>query len=111
MAPPKLTPQQIKELFQPLFGQTIDRIERLSTGNKRLFWALRRKLAKELIYLERGTPAHRNRIKNLRREKQKNKCPICRKMLPKKDAILDRIEAYLGYTVKNTRLIHRECDL
>ena len=53
---------------------------------------------------------HRRRIKALKRAEQGGLCAICRKPLPERDCILDRLEAMRGYTVENTRLLCRECD-
>ena len=41
---------------------------------------------------------------------QQGKCAICRRDLPERNAVLDRIEAMRGYTRDNTRLLCRECD-
>ena len=86
------------------------RLEKLSAGDRKLLWAYRRKVSKELTYDERGKPMHRRRLKILKRLEQSGKCPICRKPLPERYAVLDRFNAMLGYTAKNTRLIHQECD-
>ncbi len=47
---------ELHELFAPLFGDVRGRLESGSAGDAELLWALRRKLAKELGYLERGKP-------------------------------------------------------
>ncbi len=59
MANPQLTKRQREHLFTPLFKKTRDELERLSGGDADLLFALRRKLAKELGYLERGVPMMR----------------------------------------------------
>ena len=59
MAGPRLTDEQRAKLFEPLFKRVQADLRRVSHGNKDLLWALRRKLAKELTYLERGTPTER----------------------------------------------------
>ncbi len=43
----------------------------LAHGDEELHWALRRKITKELIYDERGTPTHRNKIKLLKLREQR----------------------------------------
>ena len=74
-------------------------------------WALRRKLAKELVYLERSTPMARRKLKELMFKKQGGVCPMCQEQLPEKGAELDRTEAYLGYTEANVRLVHHHCHV
>lgn len=86
-------------------------IAEASGGDLELAWALRRKVCKELIYDERSKPAHRRKLKALKRVQQDGICPICRKPLPEKYVILDRLEAMAGYTPGNTRLIHQQCDI
>ena len=111
MPNPQLTTAQRESLFAPLFRQTKDELERLSGGDLRLLWALRRKLAKELIYLERGTPAARTKLKMKKWIEQKGICPVCSLLLPEKNSELDRSDAFLGYTAENTRLVHHECHI
>ena len=65
MANPRLTKDQRTDLFAPLFEQVRKELDRLSAGDAQLLWALRRKLAKELVYLERSTPAARGKLKAL----------------------------------------------
>lgn len=76
-----------------------------------LMWALRRKLAKELVYLERSTPMARRRLKELMFTKQRGLCAICQEILPEKGAELDRTQAYLGYVEANVRLVHHHCHV
>jgi hypothetical protein len=110
MPNPILTAEQRAKLFQPLFTSVLQKLTELSGGDPNLLFALRRKLAKELQYQERGTPRHRGLLKTIKREEQHGHCAICRKLLPEKDTILDRIHAPDGYTAANTRLICRTCD-
>ena len=70
MATRKLTKNEIEQLFQPLYECVSRRLGELVQGDSELLFALRRKLAKSLIYDERGTPMHRRRIKTLKREEQ-----------------------------------------
>jgi hypothetical protein len=86
-------------------------LERSSLGDFELMFALRRRLIVKLTHDERGTPAHRNKLKQIKREKQGGVCPICSDELPLKYAELDRLVASAGYTVENTRLVHHECHI
>jgi hypothetical protein len=82
-----------------------------SSGDPELLFALRRRLIVKLTHDERGTPAHRSKLKRLKREQQVGVCPICSDELPLKYAELDRLVASAGYTVENTRLVHHECHI
>jgi hypothetical protein len=70
MANPQLTKQQREDLFAPLFKETKDELERLAAGDADLLFALRRKLAKDLGYLERGVPMMRVKLKAEKRKEQ-----------------------------------------
>lgn len=85
-------------------------IKSYSKGSKELKFALNRKIYKELSYDERGKPSHRKKLKEEKRKTQKNLCAKCKKPLPEKYSVLDRINADEGYTDSNTKLIHRDCD-
>lgn len=111
MPNPQLTASQRESLFAPLFRQTKEELLRLSGGDQRVLWALRRKLAKELMYLERSTPAARTKLKARKWAEQGGVCPVCTQPLPQKNAELDRFEAFLGYTAENTRLVHHDCHI
>ena len=111
MPNPQLTSTQRAELFEPLFDQTILEMERLSNGDPDVLWALRRKLAKELTYLERGSPQIRGALKKKKMREQDGKCAICHQSLPEKGAELDRSNARDGYTSANTRLVHHGCHV
>jgi hypothetical protein len=111
MANPQLTKEQREQLFAPLFECIKGELHRLSDGDARLMWALRRKLAKELVYIERGTPAARNKLKALMWEKQRGNCALCNKQMLQKNSELDRSEAFLGYVESNVRLVHHECHI
>lgn len=87
------------------------KLQELSGNDGSLLWALRRKLAKELLYDERGKPMHRKLLKSSKRGEQQNRCAVCQGELPSKNAVLDRLEAMKGYTAENTRLICPECDV
>lgn len=108
---PQLTKEQRAQLFVPLFDCVKLKLHDLSSGDARLMWALRRKLAKELIYIERGTPAVRNKLKTLMWEKQNYNCALCHQPMQKNGSELDRFEAYLGYVESNVQLVHHECHI
>ena len=107
----QLTNIELDTLFRPLMAEVRARLETMSGGNKELHWALRRKLAKELNYEERSRPGDRRTLKAYKRGEQKGKCAVCETILPEKYAVLDRLEAMLGYTKENTRLICSACDI
>jgi len=111
MPNPQLNENQRKELFDPLFDSIKEKLEELSKNDPDLLFALRRKLYKELSYLERGCPMSRKRVKALKRKEQDGLCAICHEPLPDLYAELDRIEAKHGYTVANTRLVHHDCHI
>lgn len=111
MANPQLTQEQRAQLFTPLFERVKADLHSLSGGDARLMWALRRKLAKELVYIERSFPAVRNKLKALMWTKQDGKCALCNQPMPQKGSELDRTEAYLGYVENNVRLVHHECHI
>jgi hypothetical protein len=106
----QLTDAERKALFSPLIADVRSRLTDLSAGDDALHWALRRKLAKELMYDERGKPMHRVILKAQKRVEQSNSCAICRGALPEPGAVLDRLEAMKGYTMENTRLLCPACD-
>lgn len=108
---PQLTPEQRSNLFSPLFSEVQNRLQEIAKGDEKLFWALRRKLTKELQYLERGKPTQRKRLKEIKRKSQNNLCAICGKILPGQGAELDRHVAHKGYNESNTRLVHHECHI
>lgn len=100
----------LERLANPLLDEVRSRLLELSRGDESLMWALRRKLAKELGYDERGKPMHRKLLKAIKRGEQRNKCAQCGCDLPERNAVLDRLEAMKGYTRENTRLICPACD-
>jgi hypothetical protein len=74
---------------------------------------LRRKIAKTLIYQERGNPVHRRNLKRQKYAAQNGLCAICGQALPENGhyAELDRLKAREGYTSENTRLVHHQCHI
>jgi len=103
-----LTAVELREIFAPLFADVIARLDDAAAGDKGMLFALRRKVSKELEYLERGKPMQRRAIKRKKFEEQGGLCAECREPLGA-EAELDRTEAILGYTMENTRLIHHAC--
>ena len=84
-------------------------LKSLARGDSALLFAYRRKIYKELTD-ERGKPTHRRTLKALKRCQQAGRCAECGGPLPARYAVLDRLDAHLGYTEDNTRLLRRECD-
>ncbi|MGI9045468.1 MAG: hypothetical protein ACR2FI_01470 [Burkholderiales bacterium] len=76
--------KQLTQLFAPRFERVKAELHSLSGGDARLMWALRRKLAKELVYIERSTPAARNKLKALTWAKQNGNCALCGQAMPQK---------------------------
>lgn len=110
MSTRKLTTTELESLFYPMIEDVRAKLKDLSSGDAELLFALRRKLAKELNYDERGKTSVRNKLKNLKRKQQNGLCSSCSKQLPEKYAVLDRLETMAGYTEQNTRLICVPCD-
>lgn len=106
----QLRKDELDTLFYPLLERVRSELCELAGGDEDLLWALRRKLYKELIYGERGKPNHRRHLKSRKRKAQENRCARCSEELPLRGAVLDRIEAMLGYTPENTRLLCHTCD-
>ncbi len=109
MANRQLTQEELA-LFGPILEEVRARLRDVSRGDDQLLWALRRKLAKELTYDERGKPMARRLLKARKRGEQGDKCALCAGPLPERNAVLDRVEAMLGYTPDNTRLLCPQCD-
>jgi len=105
-----LTAAELRDLFAPLFADVRAKLDAASGGDDQLLWALRRKLSKELSYLERGKPMVRKALKLAKRVEQHGLCAICGQLLPEQGAVLDRKEAMAGYTLENIQLVHHECD-
>jgi len=82
---------------------------KLAADDPAALFAYRRKIAKELIYDERGKPMLRKALKARKFGEQHGICPHCQKPLPEKFAELDRKSAIGGYTPENTELIHAGC--
>jgi hypothetical protein len=106
---PRLSSDQLL-VANKLIDEVRAKLAALTGDDTNYHWALRRKLAKELVYDERGKTGHRVKLKLLKRKEQNEICPLCNKQLPEKYCVLDRTEAIKGYTVENTRLICQPCD-
>ena len=106
----RLTREELDHLANPLLKQVRELLDAHSDGDADLLWALRRKLAKELVYDERGRPAHRVALKRRKRREQRDLCAVCSLVLPVTGSVLDRLEAMSGYTPENTRVLCPSCD-
>ena len=105
----QLTEDELKKA-RALLTSVRARLLKLSNGDKNLLFAYRRKIFKELMYDERSKPMVRRHLKQMKRKEQAGLCAICQNPLPETYAVLDRFNAVDGYTMKNTRLIHQDCD-
>jgi hypothetical protein len=104
----RLTPIE-SDQANALLRRTREQLAELSGGDEQLLFALRRRIYVRLSYDERGTPAQRTKLKNQKWKEQRGRCPECDKDLPESEGELDRLDAVVGYTRDNTRLIHHEC--
>ena len=111
MPNPRLTPEQRDKLFLPLVTKIKSELERASGGDPQILWALRRKIAKELVYLERSNPGERRKLQNQKYSEQNGLCAICGEKLPERGGELDRFEAFRGYTTENTRMLCHDCHV
>ena len=97
----RLTNDELERLADPLLAEVRAKLQQLSDGDASLLWALRRKIAKELGYDERGKPMYRKVLKATKRGEQQNKCAVCGCDLPERNVVLDRFEIKRG----NARLL------
>ena len=99
------------ELIQAheLLADIRQRLNELAAGDPAALFSFRRKIAKELVYDERGKTGERNKLKARKFGEQAGICAECGEHLPEKGAHLDRKNAMDGYTPANTDLIHAEC--
>ena len=107
----KLSEDELDGLFRPLIAEIRGALLRLSNDDPALLFALRRKLAKELVYDERSKPAKRQRLKRQKRRDQGGRCAVCGGELPERGSVLDRLDAMKGYSRENVRLICPPCDM
>lgn len=106
----RLSPEERDEL-NALLGEFRDGLEKFAAGDAELLFAGRRRIIVKLGHDERGTPTHRNKLKDHKWADQSGLCAICGTELARPYAELDRFKASDGYTVSNTRLIHHECHI
>jgi UTP:GlnB (protein PII) uridylyltransferase len=104
-----LTPRELR-LARGLLREIRDRLAALAGADADLLFAYRRKIAKELGYDERSSPMVRRKLKKQKWKDQKGLCALCKKQLPEKYAVFDRLEAAKLYTPENTQLICEKCD-
>ncbi len=86
------------------------RLDTLADGDGSLRFAYNRRIAKELMYDERGKPMVRKAAKRRKWEEQDRKCAECGKDLALAYSVADRREAEGGYASGNFRLLHADCD-
>jgi hypothetical protein len=85
-----------------------ERLKKLSGGDTRLLFSLRRRIYVRLSYDERSTPAARKKLKERKWKEQHGKCAIGGEDLPISGAELDRRDPIAGYTPENTQLVCHE---
>lgn len=85
------------------------RIDEAAAGDEQLRFQIKRYIAKRLEFDERGTPTHRRRLKEQKREQQRGLCASCEEELPEQGAELHRARAIDGYTPENTSLLCARC--
>jgi hypothetical protein len=85
------------------------RIDEAASGDDQLRFQFKRYIAKRLEFDERGTPTHRRRLKEQKRELQRGLCASCEEELPTEGAELHRARAIEGYTPENTSLLCPRC--
>jgi hypothetical protein len=85
-----LTAAELRDLVAPFFADVRAKLDAASGGDDQLLWALRRKLLKDLSYLERKA------LKLAKRVEQHGLCAICGQPLPEQCAVLD----YIGNLVR-----------
>jgi hypothetical protein len=85
------------------------KIDDVASGDEALRFQIKRYIAKRLEFDERGTPTHRRRLKQQKRESQRGLCASCEEELPERGAELHRARAIIGYTVENTSLLCPRC--
>ena len=104
----RLTPEQA-EAANTLLKYVRDQLREMSGADERLHFSLRRRVYARLSYDERGDPAHRRKLKERKWNEQRGKCFTCGEDLPVSGAELDRLDAVLGYTPENTKLVCHSC--
>lgn len=88
------------EIAHRLLDEIRRKLEHLAGGDLDLLFAYRRKIYKELTYLERGKPMSRRKVKIQKFDLQRGKCAECNYDLTIKYSELDRKNAGGGYTMR-----------
>ncbi|MFZ1940172.1 MAG: hypothetical protein WBA18_02905 [Terracidiphilus sp.] len=96
-------------LAHSLLDEIRGKLSELAAGDPNLLFAYRRKVYKELIYLERGKPMARRKVKLQKFDQQNGKCAHCNSEMKIGYSELDRKNAVDGYTFENTELLHADC--
>lgn len=86
------------------------RIRALAAGDENLSFAFLREVSKELVYLERDSPAKRKRVKRAVWKAQGEKCAECGNPIQLRYSVADRRDATKGYVAENLEIIDAECD-
>jgi hypothetical protein len=105
---PPLTTQQ-RDSILPILEKLRADIRSLAGADEAIVFQMRRYIAKRLEFDERGSPAVRRKLKDLKWKLQRGLCAQCSKELPIRGAELDRNQAILGYTEENTKLVCHDC--
>lgn len=105
----RLTPVELVVANQ-LLADLRTRLRTAANSDASLLFALRRKIAKELVYDERSKPMERRKLKTQKRGEQHGLCASCQLTLPETYIVLDRFSAEAGYTMENTRVLCESCD-
>jgi hypothetical protein len=108
MANRNLNAEELKKASS-LLSEIRTKIDELGDGDAHLLFAYRRKIYKELIYLERGKPMVRRKVKIQKFDQQHGKCTHCSEDMTIRYSELDRKNAADGYTLENTELVHAKC--
>ncbi len=106
----RLTSPEIA-ILDRLQASTVEALDVMAAGYPELLFALRRRLFTRLMHIERGTPAHRNKLKAERWQGQQGLCAMCNGPMEQKGSELDRLVAWKGYTTENTRLVDHDCHV
>lgn len=105
---PALPKEELAKVISLLEKLRLD-LQDASGGNKELLFSMKRYIAIRFLYDERGTPAVRRKLKDLKWKLQRGLYAECKGDLPIRGAELDRTDAILGYTEENTRLVCHNC--
>ncbi len=92
---PPLTADQRTRVL-PILASVRTALEEASGGNSEVLHQMRRYVAKRLEFDERGTPAQRRKLHELKWKLQRGICALCPEELPLRGAELDRGQYTLG---------------